>query len=512
MDVRLLLLFSLLTGADFQETVEAECCSNDVDGTQQDTADQTTEVAEFQDLLELEAACPELSGQIIGGRPSSVTRHPYQVSMVLNGNSFCGGFIISPSYVLTAAHCVQNVSPNAIRLRVGSTRRDSGGRIVRVANVTVHPRYGQPQYDNDIAVLGLARPLVFNDAIRSIRLPQPRQAVPLARMTVTGWGLTAGWSTVHPRYGHSQYDNDIAVLGLARPLVFNDAIRSIRLPQARQAVPLARMTVTGWGLTAGWSTMHPRYGQPQYDNDIAVLGLARPLVFNDAIRSIRLPQPRQAVPLARMTVTGWGLTAGWSTMHPRYGQPQYDNDIAVLGLARPLVFNDAIRSIRLPQPRQAVPLARMTVTGWGLTAYDNDIAVLGLARPLVFNDAIRSIRLPQPRQAVPLARMTVTGWGLTAPRGRRIPRIMMEARVPVVPHWLCQLSYGDALTTNMFCGGHFLIGGVSSCQGDSGGPAVFRGTAYGVVSFARGCALPLSPTVFSNVAALRDWVTQTTGV
>ncbi|XP_028163339.1 complement factor D-like [Ostrinia furnacalis] len=107
MDVRLLLLFSLLTGADFQEAVEAECCSNDVDGTQQDTADQTTEVAEFQDLLELEAACPELSGQIIGGRPSSVTRHPYQVSMVLNGNSFCGGFIISPSYVLTAAHCVQ---------------------------------------------------------------------------------------------------------------------------------------------------------------------------------------------------------------------------------------------------------------------------------------------------------------------------------------------------------------------------------------------------------------------
>ncbi|XP_045459812.1 trypsin-like [Melitaea cinxia] len=98
------------------------------------------------------------------------------------------------------------------------------------------------------------------------------------------------------------------------------------------------------------------------------------------------------------------------------------------------------------------------------------------------------------------------------PGGRRIPRTMMEANVPVVPHWLCRLSYGDSLTNNMFCGGHFLIGGVSSCQGDSGGPAVFRGTAFGIVSFARGCALPLSPTVFSNVAALRDWVTQNTGV
>lgn len=53
---------------------------------------------------------------------------------------------------------------------------------------------------------------------------------------------------------------------------------------------------------------------------------------------------------------------------------------------------------------------------------------------------------------------------LSQPRGRRIPRVMMEAQVPVVPHWLCRLSYGDALTGNMFCGGHFLIGGVSSCQ------------------------------------------------
>ncbi|CAG9562874.1 unnamed protein product [Danaus chrysippus] len=251
---------------------------------------QNTEATEdeVQDI-ELEAACPELSGQIIGGRPSSVSRHPYQVSMVLNGNSFCGGFIISRDYVLTAAHCVQNVAPQAVRLRVGSTRRDSGGRIVAVSNVTWHASYGQPQFDNDIAALRLAQPLVFGDSIQPIRLPRPRQPVPLVRLTVTGWGLTA----------------------------------------------------------------------------------------------------------------------------------------------------------------------------------------LG---------------------------------------GRRIPRIMMEANVPVVPHWLCRLSYGDALTSNMFCGGHFLIGGVSSCQGDSGGPAVFRGTAFGIVSFARGCALPLSPTVFSNIAALRDWVTQNTGV
>lgn len=54
-----------------------------------------------------------------------------------------------------------------------------------------------------------------------------------------------------------------------------------------------------------------------------------------------------------------------------YGQPQFDHDIAALRLAQPLVFGPAIQPIRLPNPRQAVPLVRLTVTGWGLTAVSN---------------------------------------------------------------------------------------------------------------------------------------------
>ncbi|KAI5643579.1 trypsin domain-containing protein [Phthorimaea operculella] len=172
-----------------------------------------------------------------------------------------------------------------------------------------------------------------------------------------------------------------------------------------------------------------------------------------------------------------------------------------------------VGSTRRDSGGRIVQVSNVTVhPRYGNPQFDNDIAALRLAAPLTFTRAIRPIRLPQNGQRVPLARLTVTGWGLTAPRGRRIPRVMMEARVPVVPHWLCRLSYGDSLTNNMFCGGHFLIGGVSSCQGDSGGPAVFRGVAFGIVSFARGCALPLSPTVFTNVAAQRAWITQNTGV
>lgn len=97
-------------------------------------------------------------------------------------------FLLNTSYSAQAA---------GIRLRVGSTRRDSGGRIVQVANVTVHPLYGRPQYDNDIAVLRLAQPLTLSQSVQPIRLPQRGQSVPLVRLTVTGWGLTAVSYYVH---------------------------------------------------------------------------------------------------------------------------------------------------------------------------------------------------------------------------------------------------------------------------------------------------------------------------
>lgn len=87
---------------DLQDAVDTECCADAAADDAQNTEDTQQELD-----VDLKEACPELSGQIIGGRPTSVNRHPYQVSMVLNGNSFCGGFIISRDYVLTAAHCVQ---------------------------------------------------------------------------------------------------------------------------------------------------------------------------------------------------------------------------------------------------------------------------------------------------------------------------------------------------------------------------------------------------------------------
>lgn len=49
-------------------------------------------------------------------------------------------------------------------------------------------------------------------------------------------------------------------------------------------------------------------------------------------------------------------------------------------------------------------------------------------------------------------------------------------------------------------------------QGDSGGAAIQEGQAVGIVSFGRGCAQPLSPSVFADIAAptIREFITKHT--
>lgn len=49
---------------------------------------------------------PRLDGRIVGGRRINITDAPHQVSLQTTQH-ICGGSIISPLWILTAAHCTQ---------------------------------------------------------------------------------------------------------------------------------------------------------------------------------------------------------------------------------------------------------------------------------------------------------------------------------------------------------------------------------------------------------------------
>lgn len=46
-------------------------------------------------------------GRIVGGSPIDISQSPYQVAVLQIGSFTCGGSIISPKVVLTAAQCTE---------------------------------------------------------------------------------------------------------------------------------------------------------------------------------------------------------------------------------------------------------------------------------------------------------------------------------------------------------------------------------------------------------------------
>lgn len=229
--------------------------------------------------------------RIVGGHEASIEDHPYQVSFVVNNSYFCGGFIVSENYVLTAGHCAQNVDSSTVVLRAGSSWRKNG-TIIPIAEVIPHPEYDNPAFDKDVAVMKTAEPITFCDNIQPIPLPAK--------------------------------------------------------------------------------------GEPLDEE-------------------------------SKIIVSGWGKE--------RFG-------------------------------------------------------------------------------------------------ASTIPERLMAVEIPVVSDIKCRLAYSDVITENMWCGGHFYFGGQGTCQGDSGGAAIQHGKAVGIVSFGRGCAYPLSPSVFAKISApaIRDFITEMTGL
>ncbi|XP_071451607.1 trypsin-1-like [Hetaerina americana] len=85
---------------------------------------------------------------------------------------------------------------------------------------------------------------------------------------------------------------------------------------------------------------------------------------------------------------------------------------------------------------------------------------------------------------------------------------LLHVNVPVVDEVTCSGVYSD-LTDRMLCAGSEWE---DSCQGDSGGPLVQNGKLVGIVSYGYGCASPGFPGVYSRVSALRDWISENSGV
>ena len=137
--------------------------------------------------------------EIVGGVPvGDATDFPYQVALVFRQVSdpfqaqFCGGSLISPDTVLTAAHCVEGESARDLDVRSGIVDLvDDLGHRANVRQIRVHPDYDPATSDNDVAVLQLSTTLP--EPVVEIARPSQAGLWPAGTpATITGWGDLTG--------------------------------------------------------------------------------------------------------------------------------------------------------------------------------------------------------------------------------------------------------------------------------------------------------------------------------
>jgi hypothetical protein len=138
-----------------------------------------------------------LTPKIVGGTKADPSTHPFQVALVSKRTSdnsraqFCGGTLVSPYLVVTAAHCtvfVRNPTRD-VQVLVGTQSLNEGGQRVDVWRVSVHPSYNKRTYNYDVAIWELATPVT---GIPFATLASTQPTTPGTLLRVTGWG-TLSW-------------------------------------------------------------------------------------------------------------------------------------------------------------------------------------------------------------------------------------------------------------------------------------------------------------------------------
>jgi len=146
--------------------------------------------------------------RVIGGTEAIPHSWPWQAEIQWdysqNGkwSHKCGGSLIHPEWIVTAAHCLSwNPDPRIYRIVLGEhdrAKEEETRQYFDVSQLYMYKRYQTDSgYGHDIALIRLSRPAILNQAVGLVCLPKQNERVTIGKLCyLTGWGVLSGGSGI----------------------------------------------------------------------------------------------------------------------------------------------------------------------------------------------------------------------------------------------------------------------------------------------------------------------------
>ncbi|XP_044200086.1 ovochymase-1 isoform X1 [Thunnus albacares] len=505
----------------------------------------------------------EVETRIIGGQEAWAHSWPWQVSLRFASMPACGGAVIGPLWVISAAHCFKRYNKASFwTVLAGKHNLDdpheAGQQLVSVSLIISHQGYNTRTKESDVALLKLQQPLIFNQFVRPIDIWM--SPLPLFRKcTITGWGSTRENG---PRVNRLQEVN-VTMLppdvcnqyyhGRMRPSMFcagKDG-GGVDACQGDSGGPLSCFTgsryelagLVSWGVGCGRARRPGVYTKVQQHTQwISDIMNDQNIMYADDITAEEDRCGKQQssscerVPvLAGLTVSQdgevsvgnvtescpflwpWQVSVQSNGRHycsgtlihrrwvlaARHCNVRAKKDVVVLG----------VHDLQFSSP-QSVPVDEV----FNLPQDDSfpptcDLSLLRLSIPARLNSNVSPVCVPDEDEELDDSWSCVTtGWGSTRASADVDPDRLHHARLTLVNQTTCREKWGGDLISDSHICSH--PAGSASCLGDSGAPLLCRKRGayflFGVVTWgSRRCEAD-KPAIFSRISDYHSWITQVT--
>ncbi|CAN9500565.1 unnamed protein product [Ophioblennius macclurei] len=133
--------------------------------------------------------CAAFTEAVIGGQLAKPHSRPYMALLQLGDeDDYCGGFLMTEDFVMTAAHCQHKFS--SVKLGLHNVHEKDHVQHICVDQAFPHEGYNKTSKINDVMLLKLKSRAMLNDKVQTIALAEWDDDSLPKSCSISGWGRT----------------------------------------------------------------------------------------------------------------------------------------------------------------------------------------------------------------------------------------------------------------------------------------------------------------------------------